>query len=352
MSDLKFDVSFNDLPGFRANAVWKDSVFKVVADVCDLRRLRSAMVEMGRIAAHGKNAILILDEPHITYQRLTAEWEGIRNLFQPHILELLTLYIRCGAGDWSESLGRPLTAEEEDVADEVLKHERQKSPRPPRSSSEAFFDILRVLVVHWFRKTGPLTSKELAEQTGFSYPTIARALAQLQPGLIRHSDRRVELSAFPKEAWFKLLAQADKARASRGFTVPSGRPRPPEVLLERLRELKRDDIAVAGVFGARHYLPGLDLAGTPRLDLVMHTRGIDAPPIFLRRLDPALKPVERGEPPQVVIHTLYRPEPLFTRSNKGEIWADEAECLLDLHEMRLEPQALEFVERLTPKPKP
>jgi hypothetical protein len=221
-----------------------------------------------------------------------------------------------------------------------------------RRPSEAFLDILRLLLVHWFRQTGPLTSKDLCAQSGFSYPTVAIALEKLEPCMMRHSDRRIELRSFPRDAWFKLVAQAEKVRSSQGYADRSGRPRPPEVLLDRLRELARDDIGVAGVLGARHYLPGLDLMGTPRLDLVVHSKRMRAPNDFLRRLDPALKPVERGESPQLVVHTLYRPETLFTHTDKGDIWADEVECLLDLHEMRLESQALEFVERLTPKPKP
>ena len=133
---------------------------------------------------------------------------------------------------------------------------------------------------------------------------------------------------------------------------PSGRPRPPEVLVDRLRDLGRNDIAVSGVLGARRYLPGLDLVGSPRLDLVVQARRFGGPPTFLRRLDPALKPAGRGEPCQVVVHTLFRPDPFFSHPENGIRWADEVECLLDLHEMRLESQALEFVERLTPTPKP
>ena len=76
-----------------------------------------------------------------------------------------------------------------------------------------------------------------------------------------------------------------------------------------------------------------------------------APQDFVRRLDPALKPAERGEIPQVVVHTLYRPKSLFQMKETGTPWADEVECLLDLHEARLEPQALEFLERLIPSEK-
>jgi hypothetical protein len=181
---------------------------------------------------------------------------------------------------------------------------------------------------------------------------VAVALEKLEPYMVRHSDRRIELRSFPRDAWFKLVAQAEKVRSSQGYADRSGRPRPPEVLLDRLRELARDDIGVAGVLGARHYLPGLDLIGTPRLDLMVHSTRMRTPNDFLRRLDPALKPIERGETPQVVVHTLFRPEPFFSLPENGIRWADEVECLLDLHEMRLESQALEFVERLTPKPKP
>ena len=59
---------------------------------------------------------------------------------------------------------------------------------------------------------------------------------------------------------------------------------------------------------------------------------------------------ESGEPCQVVVHTLFRTESFFSTVENGVRWADEVECLLDLHEARLESQALEFLTRLSPKP--
>lgn len=352
MSDLEFEPKLGKRLGFRADALIGHSVFEVLADLRDFRHFRSTLMGLAKILLVDSRfrGILVLEEPQISDDRLYEEWRGIEPLFRPEILDRITLVIRReGAPD---GIIGTLTDIEKNSIEPVSEHARQRAFRPMRRPSEAFFDILRVLLVHWFRKSGPLTSKELAEQTGFTYPTIANALDRLETRLIRHSDRRIELGAFPKEAWFQLVAQADKARASQGFVDPSGRPRPPEILLDRLRELGRDDIAVAGVLGARHYLPGLDLVGTPRLDLVVHARRMPGPPTFLRRLDPALKPAGRGEPCQVVVHTLFRPEPFFSQPENGIHWADEVECLLDLHEMRLESQALEFVERLTPKPKP
>lgn len=351
MSDLEFEPKIGDRLGFRADALIGHSVFEVLTDLRDLRHLRSTLMGLAKILLvdsrfHG---ILILDEPQISEDRLQDEWHGIQALFRPEIMEQITLVVR--REDTPDQIVGPLTDIEQNCIESVCERSRKRAFRPMRRPSEAFFDILRVLLVHWFRKSGPLTSKELAEQTGFSYPTIANALERLEPRLIRHSDRRVELGAFPKDAWFKLVAQSEKARASKGYADHSGRSRSTEVLLDRLRDLGRDDIAVAGVLGARHYLPGLDLVGTPRLDLIVHARRAAGPSNFLRRLDPALKPAERGEPCQVVVHTLFRPEPFFSTPEDGIRWADEVECLLDLHEARLESQALEFLDRLSPKSK-
>jgi hypothetical protein len=352
VSKLEFEPSLEANPNFKADALVGNTVFEVLADLRDLRRFRSTLVEFTKnLSADSRlHGVLVLDEPLIGADRLRDEWFSIMSLLRPEIVEGITLVIR--RVDNPILVFGALSDTERNYLNTVAEHARQSALHPIRRSSEAFFDILRVLLVSWFRKSGPLTSKQLTEQTGFSYPTIASALERLDTRLIRHSDRRIELSAFPKEAWFKLVAQVEKVRSSQGFMAPSAHLRPPEVLLDRLRDLGREDIAVAGVLGARHYLPGLDVVGTPRLDLVVHASRMDGPPTFLRRLDPALKPAGRGEPCQVVIHTLFRPESLFSQPENGICWADEVECLLDLHEMRLEAQALEFVERLNPKAKP
>ena len=115
-------------------------------------------------------------------------------------------------------------------------------------------------------------------------------------------------------------------------------------------DLHRDDVAVGGVLGARHYLPKLDLIGTPRLDLTINVFNRHESETLIRSLDAGLVPAERGEMPHVVVHTVNRQASLFERDNRGSIWADQVECLLDLHEARLEAQALEMLDALTPKP--
>lgn len=346
MNDLQFNVSLDDVPGLRPDAVLGDTVFEVVVAARDVRRLSASWMKVGHLSStpRKRHSILILDDPLISDERLQEEWAGIQSLFRPEILDRITLVIL--REDALNQILGTLSKQEQECIEKVAEHVRSRASQPVKSSSDAFFDILRVLLIHWFRRSGPLSAKELTAQTGFSYPTIAGALEKLEPHLLRHSDRRVELQAFPRDAWLKLLAQGEKVRSSKGYTDPSGRPRSPEVLLDRLRELGRDDVAVAGVVGARHFLPGLDLTGIPRLDLVVHARRAPGQTSFVRRLDPALKPAKRGEPCQVVVHTLFRPEPFFSKKQDSLNWADEVECLLDLHEARLESQALEFLEHL------
>src|SRR5262249_38944435 len=114
------------------------------------------------------------------------------------------------------------------------------------------------------------------------------------------------------------------------------------------KQLSRSDIAVGGVIGARHYQPGLDLVGTPRLDLSVHSRAKNVDLGFVRELDPALKQSEdREESARVVIHVIRRAVPLFEQTDDGTLWADPVECLLDLQESRLEEQAQEFVASFT-----
>lgn len=207
-----------------------------------------------------------------------------------------------------------------------------------------------MLLVRWFRQEGPLTSKKFMEMCGSSYPTIASSLKRISPHLERHSDRRVELKSFPKDEWIKLVAGRDQIRATRKFADRSASPCSPESLLNRLQKLDRAEVAIGGVEGARYYQPSLDLVGTPRIDLVVHETGVGFDLLgMVRKLDPALKPAEVGEPVALAVHQLFRPVSLFSSRGIDQPYADEVECLLDLQDARLESQALEFLDSLTRK---
>lgn len=338
-----------DLPGFRADAVLGDSVFEALIEPRDVRRLRDSVINLAHFVSRNpqRRGILILDSPRITEARLRDEWSVMNSILRPDVLPRLALVI--GRESAMPPLIGQLSSPERESIQAVIEHARLPNHPKPTRPAEAFFDILRVLAVHWIRESGPITSKELSEQTGFTYPTISAALVRLKPHLRRHSDRRVELESFPRDAWLKLIAQSEKVRSTHAYADRSGRPRSPETLLNRLREQERNDVAIGGVLGARHYVPGLDLVGTPRLDLVLCSNRMDNVDDLVRRLDPALKPAERGEPARIVVHTLYRPVSFFDKDGKGDSYADEVECLLDLHDARLEQQAIEFLEKLSPR---
>jgi hypothetical protein len=48
---LQFDVSMKDLPGFRADAVLGDSIFEALIEPRDVRRFRSAVIDLARIVS-------------------------------------------------------------------------------------------------------------------------------------------------------------------------------------------------------------------------------------------------------------------------------------------------------------
>ncbi len=273
---------------------------------------------------------------------LKDEWEELDRLFQSSILSRFRMVVF--SDDIVFVKFGNLTSEELEVLPEIRKKLYQESDTSHRRKPDAFFEILRILLVHWFRGAGPLQLNQLGKLSGYSYPRIAASLERMESYLIRHSDRSVELGSFPGDEWFRLTAVSNDFRAPRGYRAL--RPRSVENLLERIMEKPARDVACGGIIGARHYLfPSIDLIFSHRIYSSVHAWSADKIDSYVRKLDPGLKRVLSGELPQVVIHNLYRPDPLFTGGDPVH-FADEVECLLDLHEARMEQQALELLEHL------
>lgn len=344
MTNLRFEVPLDESSGFRADAVLGNSVFEVVVEPRDLRRLRASIMDIARYSggARDRRGILVLDEPRISDGRLHDEWANLRSILHPDILPNLAIVIhRKGLPD--DILGG-LDQREKESIPAIVEHVRRHCSPASRRSSDSFYDILRVLINQWLEGKGPLTSRSLCEMAGCSYPTAASALKKLEKYITRHSDRRVELRTFPRDAWSRLVANADEVRQTQWFVDHSGQTRSIDSLLARLQKIRPEGVAIGGVPGARRLDPALDLVGTPRLDLTIHCRAGKPDTSFLRQLDPALKPGNAGESARVVIHVLHQNYVFFQRDEEGVLWADPVECLLDLHEMRLESQASEFLK--------
>jgi hypothetical protein len=347
MTDLHFGCRLEHLPDVTADAVLGDTIFEVLAGLRDARRLRAAFVDMARAAdAHWvKHVVLVLDRPRITGARLREEWMRSRSVFKPELFGRLSIVIRNDDG-W-DGVPDPPDARQQAVAERILSHDGPWVATPARGRVEADHDVLRILVRQWLLAKGPATTSWLMSTSGYSYPTVAKALDKL--GLYLKRDRRgVELTRFPREEWNRLLAVSDAARHTARFADRSGQPRSSASLLRRLNQVRSANLAVGGVWGAAHYYPDLNLVGSPRLDLSLHSGRSNPDYGFIQQLDPGLeRTMAKGEPGSLVVHLVRRRESLFEPSGDGPPWADPVECLLDLHDARLDAQAGDFLRFLT-----
>ncbi len=327
---------------YRPDGHWQDLWVEVKSRTHGFRSLRGGLLEFAYwLAAHPQDrGLLVLADSRITEKRLQEEWQHAAQVISPDIMRRLAFAWRRDG----QYLGLPqdLGQDFHEWLDRLVRGESLRG-RP----GESYFTILQILLHEWLLGKGPMTRAWLGHVTGFSYPTVAAALRRLDPYLLRHSDRRIELKYFPREEWARLLAVSDRVRGTVRFAVPSGESRSPEDHLERLEKLGVKNIAIGGVLGARHYDPNLDLVGTPRLDLSVHSPGQRADLGFIKTLDPALQPVQNSlQPTNVAVHVIRRAESFFTPRVDGLPWADPVECLLDLHEGRLQLQANEFLRHL------
>lgn len=333
-------------PDWETDNIWVEEKTRITS----LRVVRDAFIQLayGFICeGFSGRAILLLIEPNISYDRLIDEWAKAKSAFRPEILEYLSVVIYHDG----QLLSIPDNLEEElntallEVCEKELADKRNPMPKPDYKA-----EIYKVLIYKSLMKEGAMTSDWISQTVGCNYRTVANTLDSVGDALMRHSDRSVELEYFPKEAWEWLLVHLDKSRMTKRYSDRSGQPRSIESLLKRLAKTGNDNIAVAGTMGAQHHYPDIDVIGIPRLDFTVHCPDKYLNIDFIEKLDPALK--EQSDPTKqasVVVHFIRREKSFFTLNPNGVAWADPVECLLDLHEMRLEPQALDFINYLQNK---
>lgn len=311
------------------------------------RRLRAEIMAMAEAVDQdpGRAQLLCLVTPRMTTGRLDEEWRLIRRVLRPEVVRRLAVHVVLADGR-SRTFGEvaePLAAK---LCRQASRRERKagavRLPAPDYS-----FVVLKLFVHAWLTNRGPLTARWLADTAGCSYPTVASATRRLGRAIERRHDRRLELREFPRQEWSRLLTVAEDARSTMRFADRSGQPRPAASLAQRLQQLRPAGVAIGGVLGARHHHPALDLMGMPRLDVSVHCPGRQADVAFVKALDPALENTsDPTEPARLVVHFVRHLQPLFEGGGTGPPWADPVECLLDLHEARLEPQAAELVRAL------
>ncbi len=321
-----------------------NALVEVKFGVDALRTLRTSLMQVAYSvgedpAAHGY--VVLADSP-ITMERLRHEWEQAASVFREDVLHRLTICLHSKGG--IRGIPRDPDANTQQILSEVVDAERGKTNTARTNYS---FVVQKLLVHSWLTSGEPVTSEWLARTAGCSYPAVARALGSLGSLIERRSDRRVKLRWFPVEEFARLLAVADRARSTARFADHSGQPRSVESHLKRLEKLRPPDLAIGGVLRAKHDFPDLDLVGTPRLDLSLHSPGKRMNLDFIEQLDPALKRIDDPlAPASVVVHAVSHADSLFTPRDGGLAWADPVECLFDLYEARLEMQAAQFLDFL------
>jgi len=308
-----------------------------------MRQLNATLMDLAvYLAKHpGDQVVLMLEEPEISQERF---FNLGNEVFKEEILEQLSCRIVKEDGRswdiWQSPKNRPSSLFSREDAQEILNLIRVNKPTAMRRPSDSYVEVLRVLLLHWIRREGFQTKKSLQEGTGYSFSTVQKVLKELAPWLQEDSAKSVKLVSFPETAWNRMVNLSEKVRASSGYTAPNGDNRPVSVMLEKLakKDFFKERVAVGGVQAGRFYDRDFDLIGTPRLDLCVHHHKTFDMEKLLRTLDPALRPVEKGETPHVAVHQLYRAKSFF-RQEDGQLWVDEVECLLDLYDMRLLEQA-------------
>jgi hypothetical protein len=312
----------------------------------DIRTLRDALAQTATNLAHedAKNGYLLLVEPRLGLTTITDLVAALKKALHPDVAERLKVVATKGE-DVVLQLGT--------VPPQDLEHiwrcvAESKGPGTRLPQPDKQREVLLLILHQWFIGKIPVTSRWLEETVGCHYRTVSAAVERLGPVVQRSTGRSIDLKYFPQREWKQLLVVAQKVRSTIHYTDTSDQPRSPESLLQRLTKLNRDDIAVGGVIGAKHYYPDLDIVGTPRLDLCVHAPGDRIDLDFVKRLDPALERTrDPHRPAQLALHFLRRKKPLFHRADKELPAPDPVECLLELYMGRLDQQAAEFEAFLT-----
>jgi hypothetical protein len=323
-----------------------DRLIDVKAGVSGLRSVQVGLMQMAYALARQpkRRGFLVLTDVSVGLERLRDEWQRAASVLRPDLLSRLSICI--DQGDRFVGIPRELDVQTQQMLSQVVAAERGHG-ESRTSRGDAPFVVLKVLLHHWLTDGRPVTTYFLRTTTGYSYPTVARALVGLGSLIERGSDRRVRLRWFPHDQLARLFAVSDRVRETVRFADRSAQPRPPEAHLRRLEKLNPPGLAVGGALGAAHYFPGIDLVGAPRLDLSQHGSGRGPDLGFVEKLDPGLKRVlDPLEPATVVVHQVRHAKPLFEPRKGGLQWADPVECLLDLHEAGLRAQALQFLKAL------
>lgn len=310
----------------------------VIDALSNKRDLRAAVADLAaEVAVSGGKAVLRLTHPRITTEAIRSEWARVEVALLPSLRDAIRIAI------------------EEDVvaAAQTDRTASMVSLAPPNYR----FEVLRLLIEHALRGRGPTRLKDLINEVGSSKAPIVSAVAALRSAGVLPGRGPLRLDPTelggPTLATLAALPQVIRFRYERGST-----PRTIGELLERARKLTSNkgpiewqNTALAGVPAARVDAPGIDLIGTPRLDLVLAVdrkhKSFD--PGIVRQLDDGLEqePNPLAQCP-VNIVAVRGATPAFRNEARGTRLACRADVFLSLLDLGMREAAIEYARAPLP----
>ena len=330
------------LAGETSGASDADHTVVLHREIVGSREFRAEVVGLAiRISGEPDNAMIVLAArfPRMTRARIQDEWRSLTKVLRPDVVPKLGLM--AFAAD-----GPVVQPEDAWLLDKVATVDAEL-PSPSdthRASSFSFawtaktFSVWRALLDAWLTGEGSLQVTQLCERSGCSHPTVRSVVDYMKSKreVTIESDRSVILAALPRQSLDEVVVNIDRLRRTRRYVDATGLPGNPDRLLRRVLARGMDGVLVGGVAAARHYLTSFDLNGLPRLDVSV----TPANGLVLHDLDPALaEAVSSQASPVLVVHeTSVNAKHRLPATG----YAAPSEVLLDLLELRLNEQALDF----------
>ncbi len=305
---------------------------KQLVRVRSTRDLRAEILELAaNVLESNRPARLDVISPVISAKTVQTEWNRLMPAFDATVRQLISLTIN----------DAPPTA-----------HDAVMALAKPNYT----YELLRLLVGASLENDGPQPLAALMEKIGASQTPVRAALLRLRDAELIPNTRSLEI--IPEQLSTEILSrigalpQALRFRFERGAQIKS-----PPLLLDRARSLLQPGgpvewraLALSGVPVAQMDVPTIDLAGTPRLDLVAHLgreiESFDAE--LLRWLDDGLEAESNVLAPAPVVITLVRSKQLLAR-DKGKPLvrcAHPMDVLLSLLDLGLRDQAIHYAKAM------
>ena len=326
--------------GSKVDARWGEWGVSIKTSLHTTRDLRAALMTMAYAARFGAASkwACVLVNTRLTNRRLQDELEMFRATVVGDVADRVWVGKTQKNGEL-EGHDCPIPT---DWLHQLIQQAVERATPLVRGASQ--YEVLSLLTLHWLQGTPPQSAGAICQAAGVSYPTLAAVLKELDVdhAIERDSSRKVHLNRLPQDAWKRWAVAKTRVRKTVRFVDVTGQARSPEEMMQRLTRLKLDNVAVAGVLGAKHYYPQLDMTSAPRLDLTVHGDSVNLD--FVDQLDSGLqRSTNPADTPQLVVHYLLRPQAFFEVGGDGTVWADPVECLADLFEARMNSQADEML---------